>query len=170
MIQSRTGLKFAGALAPRACWRTSLLFLVIPPYPPAGSLAQASPSLVEVQSHSGPLGTNFFQLFPRSFFDLISGSVFGPKKLSKLVNNWPRNWNFRFSEVTRFLSVLWEGQFCENQCFVCTKRSFLKIQGFEKPPPKASQKHQKTSKLCVKTCCCFKSKKNKIFVQFWNQK
>ena len=28
------------------------------------------------QNHSGPLGTTFFQLFPHSFFYLISGSVF----------------------------------------------------------------------------------------------
>ena len=57
----------------------SMLFLVIPPYPPAESLGEKCLRLRPGQSVSEPLGTTFFQFFSNVFFDLISGCVLVPK-------------------------------------------------------------------------------------------
>ena len=72
--------KLAWPLAKGRVGESVLLFLVIPFYPPAGTLDLASLSLVVGQSPPEPLGTTFFLFFPHSFFCLIFGNVFKATK------------------------------------------------------------------------------------------
>jgi len=48
----------------------------------------------------------------------------------KMLPQNPQNVPTKEKKATCFLNVIRGGKFCDHQCFVYTKRSFLKIQGF----------------------------------------
>ena len=69
------------ANGPRACWRTSVLFLGYTPLPPSSAFGcQMSRAAGGPNSPRAP-GDHFLPVFFEGVFYLISGSVFGPKKL-----------------------------------------------------------------------------------------
>ena len=147
-----------------------MLFLVIPPYPPAGTWRSKVGYSRPGQSVAGTLGITFHQFVSNIFSDLISGSVFVPNTSQTLTSNWVKICFFYDFEATRFLIAIWESQKWENWCFVYTICYFSWIQGFEKTPPKPPQKHIKIPKKLVKIVLLFLTIKKWIWAPFWRAK
>ena len=120
----------------------SMLFLVIPPYPPAESLGEKCLRPRPGQSASRPLGTTFFQFFSNVFFDLISGCVLVPKT-SKSSSKIQLK-SYFFTTLGRVVFRAWFGK-AKNEKIGVSPTPYAHFRGFM-----GSKKHSKNRPKIIK--------------------
>ena len=126
--------------SPGACWRISMLFWVIPPYPPAGSLGQECLPLVAPQSPSEPLGTTFSQFFSNVFLTWFLEAFLFPESFKNRSKTEP---TIAFLTTLRRF-VFWAGVGkAKNEKISVSSTPYAHIRG-SKGSKIHSKNHQKT--------------------------